>query len=833
MTENMAKKIGLGLLVLGLLGTYPLSSYAGSLAEIAGKEAKKDGGIVGAQIVRTGGDEVAKAIAKKSGFNEKKVRAYSHGEAAANAGKQITGRVEGATKAAAERYEKAGGGISGFASAIKGAASDTWKELTGRQDEIASDVKNKDVKAIVSNLDDAETAAKKAAKGAIVYKLPNGEEVVLAADMTAVSGTMEGCIPMPVKLDQMKTCIFCPLFLILYNTAEAMATASFDTLAGGFKTLLLIGFALYIAYMTLKQVSSFTKQDAPKYITEALTMAFKVFFAWLILTNGAELYRLGLEPLLSGGIEFGQSFLTHQSAGTVDVASCNNTGKTAASGYFYSHNLYNKIDCFIRKVTQEIAVSQSMGSSFMCVARNSGEHWYGMWDLTMFFTGLIIWAFAWMISLAFSFYLIDSIIRLGIIGALIPFLVAAWPFKITQGYTSKGWGMFMNAFFTFVFMGLVISVNVELSAQAATGGEGGVEKVIELMNGDNVDELLEVMNIGLSGLIFLILCCVFGFKLCAEAAALAGQMGGPGGSGIGSKIGSAAAGAAKGLATRAGKLGLGAASLAADIPLGTSGNSIKDRAHNAFDKAARFVNNKFTPTGRAGGAGGAGAQGTTQNSGGAPDQNPEADEENTQNTQQNDTQQQNTQQQQSGGNGNRNQETTQEAENTSSQQSSGSAPHNSNNSQETSENTGNNSGNDEAAVNEAAQAAPRNTNDADARTTAEHETAAAKDEIAAAATTAAENASHSSSSSSIAHNTNGHGDDSGDRKGNKNGKGKSDKNDADADKITIQQLQSEIADLKKKLRAQSGTTASSGSSSDMAERLKKLEEELKRRGGSI
>lgn len=829
MTENMAKKIGLGLLVLGLLGTYPLSSYAEA-------PAKTIANVVGAQVVRTGGDKVAKAIAKKNGIDEKNVRAYGHVEAATNAGKQVTGRVEGATKAMAERYEKAGGGLSGLWNATKGAWEDTKKELTGRQNEIASDVENKDVKEIVSNLDDAETAVKKATKGAIVYKLPNGEDVVLAADMTAVSGTMEGCIPMPVKLEQMKTCIFCPLFLILYNTAEAMATVSFDTLAGGFKTLLLIGFALYIAYMTLKQVSSFTKQDAPKYITEALTMAFKVFLAWLILTNGAELYRLGLEPLLSGGIEFGQSFLTHQNAGTVDVASCNNTGATTATGYFYSHNLYNKIDCFIRKVTQEIAVSQSMGSSFMCVARNSGEHWYGMWDLTMFFTGFIIWAFAWMISLAFAFYLIDAIIRLGIIGALIPFLVAAWPFKITQGYTGKGWGIFMNAFFTFVFMGLVISVNIELSAQAATGGEGGVEKIIELMNGDNVDELLKVMNIGLSGLIFLILCCVFGFKLCAEAASLASQMGGPGGSGIGSKVGSAAAGAAKGLATRAGKLGWGAAKVAADIPLGKSGASIKDRAHNTFDKAAKAFNNKLTPAGRVGGAGG-GAQGTTQNSGGAPtdqDQNPAADEENTQNTQQNDTQQQDTQQQQNRGNRNQTSETTPETENTSSQQSSGSAPHNSNNNgQETSENTGNNSGTDEAAVNEAAQAAPRNTNDANTRATAEHETAAAKNEISAAATTAAENASQSSSSSNVAHHANNsHGNNDGDRK-DKNKKNKNNSDQKDADKIIIQQLQSEIDELKKKLRAQSGTTASSGSSSDMAERLKKLEEELKKRGGSI
>ena len=66
MTENMAKKIGLGLLVLGLLGTYPLSSYAESLGTTIDKA-------IGAQIIRTGGDKVAKAIAKKNGINENNV----------------------------------------------------------------------------------------------------------------------------------------------------------------------------------------------------------------------------------------------------------------------------------------------------------------------------------------------------------------------------------------------------------------------------------------------------------------------------------------------------------------------------------------------------------------------------------------------------------------------------------------------------------------------------------------------------------------------------------------------------------------------------------------
>ena len=92
--------------------------------------------------------------------------------------------------------------------------------------------------------------------------------------------------------------------------------------------------------------------------------------------------------------------------------------------------------------------------------------------------------------------------------------------------TSTGWKMFMNTFFTFVFLGLVVSVNIELGLQAVTGGEGGYDKIMELVNANEVKPLVDIMSIGLMGLLFLILCCIFGFKLCGEAVSLASQMSG-------------------------------------------------------------------------------------------------------------------------------------------------------------------------------------------------------------------------------------------------------------------------------------------------------------------
>ena len=103
--------------------------------------------------------------------------------------------------------------------------------------------------------------------------------------MKSVGGLMDGCVPLPLKLEQSKKCILCPLFVILFNTAQSMSIVSYAQLAEGFKNLMLIGFALYIAYVTLKQVSSFTKQDGPKFVSELLVMSFKVLLAYLIFDS--------------------------------------------------------------------------------------------------------------------------------------------------------------------------------------------------------------------------------------------------------------------------------------------------------------------------------------------------------------------------------------------------------------------------------------------------------------------------------------------------------------------------------------------------------------------
>ncbi len=363
--------------------------------------------------------------------------------------------------------------------------------------------------------------------------------------LKSIGGVTDKCVPLPAKLAESRSCIFCPLFKTLFTAVQNMSTKSYNALAQPLANVVLVAFSLVVAFMVLKNVSSFTKQDAPKFITELLVNIFKVLVAFYMLKNSNIVYNYIIGPILKAGFEFGSSLLFEK--GNSYLASCKTPDLTnsAMIGVIPTY-LYSNLDCFIKAVQAEVSVPQSIGSTLMCVARNAGKENVGpvrnlLWDFSMMFQGLAIWVMGWIMSLAFAFYLIDATIQLGIVGALMPFLIACWPFKATKTYTSKGWSMFMNTFFVYVFMGLVVSINVQLLGQSLTGGNGGFDEIMRAINGNEVTKLKDLLDIGFSGFLVFIACCLFAFKLTGQASSLAGSMGHGGGPQIGSNIGGLAA----------------------------------------------------------------------------------------------------------------------------------------------------------------------------------------------------------------------------------------------------------------------------------------------------
>lgn len=436
----------------------------------------------------------------------------------------------------------------------------------------------------------------------------------------ATSGASKGCTPLPIKYAEIQACILCPLFQVILRTDQTIATKSFGALASSFRNVIIMVLALFIAYQTLITVSAFTKQDAPKYISTLLVQAFKVLLAALFLSNSTYVYQYIINPLMATGLEFGLALLFDQNL-LSEFNTLTQSEKGGMPNGVIGQDLLASVMAAVKLFSKASAQMPAIGSSLICISRHEAGNILP--DFSMLIEGVLVFAFGWCIALACCFYLLDSVVRFGIFCALLPFLIACWPFKVTASYTKTGWDIFMNAFFNFVMMGMIISINSELISQALTGGRGGMDALEAAINGSNVDTLKDMMDI--SGVDFLVLvaCCMFAFKLVEQINDLAGQVSSTsGGTGIGNKIGGAAAQAAKkvaGTAAKGGKAVVGGA--AGVIYEGTNAKAKveagKAKIMSGLNKVGAKIGlgNKANPNG-AGGSSEGGRQGGSGAGGG-------------------------------------------------------------------------------------------------------------------------------------------------------------------------------------------------------------------------
>ena len=484
---------------------------------------------------------------------------------------------------------------------------------------------------IIEDSADGKTYVYVTEDGQQIYFVKN-EMSMISSPYTTISGVTKGCMPLPAKIAENRSCFFCPLFLTIFNAAQVMSTNAFSKLATPIATVLMVGFAIYIAFLVLQHVSSMSAQTSAKFLNSLFAQAFKVLFAYLLLTNPNFVYDKFIGPVLDAGTELGGALLFEEGSGYMEWCSVEENiesktqefimgvdGDSSAQlkeGLIPSY-LYVKISCFIRSVQAEISTMQSIGSTLMCVSRNAAveSKWAGIPDFSMMIQGFIIWVMSLIMSLAFAFYLIDATVRIGILGALMPFFIASWPFKPTRIYTQKGWQLFLNTFFVYAMMGLVVSVNLQLIVQGLSTGEGGLNEIESAINGNNVYKLKDLLDIGFSGFLVLIACCLFAFKLTGQSNAIAEQFAGGAGENIGSSIGTLAYSGATGAAK--GTFGLGKKAM--DI---TGTTAILRKAGDTAKNAALSAIGLGRYSGKAGKSGAAGAGGGRKNGPNGPNGGP-------------------------------------------------------------------------------------------------------------------------------------------------------------------------------------------------------------------
>lgn len=396
-----------------------------------------------------------------------------------------------------------------------------------------------------------------------VYTLLQGERASIAYAEVETQKSYELCEVLPVKLYNYKKCFFCKLVGVVYSGSTEMVDVAFFKTADAFATILILGFVIWIAIQILATISSLTKQDIPKFINNLLKQSYKVLIAFFLLTHSQQIFSYGIRPLIGAALNFGQGLLASRDIFAGLPANENGEYQIQAGvsigGVHLGKSTYIEIEKFIVAVQQEISVMQAVGTELWCIGGNilsnlnifHPKEWEPGEGLKMMLYGGIITVFGFLMSLAFVFYLLDAIVQIGIVGILAPFLIACWPFKQTAKWTKTGMDMFLNSLFVFIFMGFIISIDIELIS-GIMGSDGGADlfEVAQLIN-NTTDPKILTEHTTLTGVKFLLLLfgCIFGFKFIGQGTSLAGKFAG-GISPIAPKIATMGASFAKNMALK-------------------------------------------------------------------------------------------------------------------------------------------------------------------------------------------------------------------------------------------------------------------------------------------
>lgn len=363
-----------------------------------------------------------------------------------------------------------------------------------------------------------------------------------------------GCEVLPVKIHNLKKCMFCDLVAVVYDGSVKFTDISLGSIAKSFATLLAIGFAIWIAIQVLGHISSLTKQDAPKFLGNLLRQSYKVLFAIILLYYPQNVFNYAINPLLEAGLDFGNKTLDANSLGEIKKIE-NKIATGGQGGAFFGEKTYKEIERYVVKIQSSISQLQAVGGSMACVGgriigaelnpftNNKDKKMTHIGDgFSILFQGAVMTIFGFLLSIAFTFYMLDAIVQIAVVGGLLPFIIASWPFKATANYTKTGVNMFMNSVFTLAFIGLIVSIDMQLINEAmihsatkfsitTDGGtlrevksnDGGITEIARAFNEQNLQNVLALTDITGMGFLILLVCCYFGFKFLGEASSLANQ----------------------------------------------------------------------------------------------------------------------------------------------------------------------------------------------------------------------------------------------------------------------------------------------------------------------
>ncbi|MBQ8750922.1 MAG: type IV secretion system protein [Alphaproteobacteria bacterium] len=287
-------------------------------------------------------------------------------------------------------------------------------------------------------------------------------------------------------------CLICRLFKTLTDAANDAANASWNAFAEELALVVMYATAIYIAFYTLKLVGSFGKQEVADYMsndkTGLLFLAFKMAIIMSLLKSDFFVDSI-ISPLLESGLKIGQQLGSDRA--TINWSAGSGGGWNA---------LFSMINDAVKAYNDQVYETVAIGQAMIC--RSTQGFIFG-WYWLMLCYGLLYFIFGWFLLATVSFYLADILLALTFGAVMLPFGVAFAISNQTSQYSNKIWQIFLNVFFNFVMLGLVLGLSVELVELGMgkmnednapdMGTNGFLGNIATMLDNDQVKEVSEIL----------------------------------------------------------------------------------------------------------------------------------------------------------------------------------------------------------------------------------------------------------------------------------------------------------------------------------------------------
>ncbi len=295
----------------------------------------------------------------------------------------------------------------------------------------------------------------------VTENIPDTPKII---EITRQEGSNASCNIDGMRRKYQSSCYSCIIVKTLITTFLDACSNAEDITTEAAIIILQIGLMLWIAFFVIQQISSFTNIEPAAMVNTLFVTLFKCLVAYVVIVSGVATFMTYIvEPIMNAGASYGISLLE---------ASPSHLELTPSSTYtvkgtkVVSPQLINDIMGFTESMDKTVATNLIIGHSLTCHSINAGA-W--RWTLNLvgseIFTivipnfwiwicGAAIWFCGFMLTLGFSYYLLDISFKMGFAVIVFPVLMALWPFKPTEGKIKSCVSTIIKAAGTFMMLGM-------------------------------------------------------------------------------------------------------------------------------------------------------------------------------------------------------------------------------------------------------------------------------------------------------------------------------------------------------------------------------------------